>query len=408
MDNAIELIANWGTASALQTFGVALFHNNQWYAYLNSSNWASGVEADLEWHQLTLSYDGTAMALYVDGINTLEREIPIETGPGPLVLGTAPHLSMNYTFDGSVDDIRVYDRKLADEEVAALYAWERSRTVVDEGYVVRVVHGDAFDDIDFGNNDSQAGFTVTPLSGSVHETGTSADFTVVLDEQPFDDVTIELRSNDTSELTISTDRLTFTPQNWDAEQTVTVTGVNDDYDDGDRSVPIILDPTESKDQNYNGIDPPDPTFVCEDDDTNGFSVVPTEITVTETGPSVPVTVTLNARPMNDPVVLKLTSSDTGQVRVTPTQLIFEDSDDWNTPRTVAVSGVDEPVVDGDRTETVTVSVDDPASNDGWDALPDQIVEPVAIDDDVPDFVMNITGDERRFPRRGRWIPSPWL
>ena len=399
-DYWVEHLVSWGQTIANQAFGLMLYGNEEWYAYHHAYDIATGVTVDRAWHHLAVTFTEGVVAVYVDGRRRATASRALDTGAGPLMLGTRPDFHPGTSFDGVLDDIRIHDRTLGDHEIAALYAWEHSRTVVESGYVVQVHYGDALTDLDFGNNDSQAGFTVTPPPESVHETGTSADFTVVLDEQPFDDVTIELRSNDTSELTISTNRLTFTPQNWDAEQTVTVTGVNDDYDDGDRMVPIILEPAESRDLNYAGLDPPDPTFVCEDDDTNGFSVVPTGIIVTESGVSVPVTVTLNARPMNDPVVLEVTSSDIDQVRATPTRLIFEDSDDWNTPRTVDVSGVDEPVVDGDRLVTVTVSVDDPASNDGWDSLPDQIVEVLAINDDVPDFVVTITGDDTTVSETG--------
>ena len=84
-------------------------------------------------------------------------------------------------------------------------------------------------------DDDTAGITVTPTSGLMTtEAGGTATFTVVLDAQPTADVTHRaLSSDDTGEGTVSAAALTFTAATWNTAQTVTVTGVNDDLDDGD-------------------------------------------------------------------------------------------------------------------------------------------------------------------------------
>ena len=46
-------------------------------------------------------------------------------------------------------------------------------------------------------------------------------------------MTVGLSSSDTTEGTVSPAVVTFTAANWNTAQTVTVTGVNDDLDDGD-------------------------------------------------------------------------------------------------------------------------------------------------------------------------------
>ena len=51
--------------------------------------------------------------------------------------------------------------------------------------------------------------------------------------------------------------LTFTPQDWDVPQTVTVTGIDDGVDDGDTAYTIVLSAAVSSDPDYNGIDPED-------------------------------------------------------------------------------------------------------------------------------------------------------
>ncbi|NEP74670.1 MAG: hypothetical protein F6K25_23845 [Okeania sp. SIO2G4] len=89
------------------------------------------------------------------------------------------------------------------------------------------------------------------------ETGDTVEFTVVLDSQPTADVTIAISSSDETEGTVDTDSLTFTSENWDEPQTVTVTGVTDNEIDGNIDYTIELAAAESEDDNYNGIDPDD-------------------------------------------------------------------------------------------------------------------------------------------------------
>ena len=77
-------------------------------------------------------------------------------------------------------------------------------------------------------NPNAPGFRVSPGSGSVTtEAGGTASFTVALNAPPTADVTIPVGSGDTTEGTVSTSSLTFTPANWNVPQTVTITGVDD-------------------------------------------------------------------------------------------------------------------------------------------------------------------------------------
>src|SRR5690606_7728727 len=99
---------------------------------------------------------------------------------------------------------------------------------------------------------------VNPTSGLVtSETGDTATFTVVLDTQPSADVDIALGSSDATEGTVAPAGVTFTVANWNIPQTVTVTGVDDNEDDGDIAYEIVTAAATSADANYNGIDPDD-------------------------------------------------------------------------------------------------------------------------------------------------------
>ena len=73
-------------------------------------------------------------------------------------------------------------------------------------------------------------------------------------------MTIDVVSSDTTEGTVSapnSGQLTFTDGNWNAEQTVTVTGVFDNLSDGDQSYSILLTDNTSADERYLRVDPPD-------------------------------------------------------------------------------------------------------------------------------------------------------
>ena len=86
-----------------------------------------------------------------------------------------------------------------------------------------------------------AGFTIVETDGStvVDESGTVDTFTVALDSQPTSNVVLTVTSSDTNEVAVSSS-LTFSPENWDTPQTVTLTGVEDNSDDGVQTVSVVV------------------------------------------------------------------------------------------------------------------------------------------------------------------------
>jgi VCBS repeat-containing protein len=112
-------------------------------------------------------------------------------------------------------------------------------------------------DLSVVNNDNDvAGITVTPTTGLVTtERGGTASFSVVLTSQPAANVVIPLSSSNTSEGTISSSSITFTPTNWNVPQVVTVTGVDDALVDADVAYSVVTDAAVSTDPNYSGRNP---------------------------------------------------------------------------------------------------------------------------------------------------------
>lgn len=112
------------------------------------------------------------------------------------------------------------------------------------------------------------GFLVSPASGlATTEAGGADSFTVLLSTPPAADVTVALSSGDTSEGTLSPAGLIFTTANWNTPQVVTITGVDDDVDDGDIVFTIVTAPASSADPGYNGVEPVDVSVTNIDDDT---------------------------------------------------------------------------------------------------------------------------------------------
>jgi hypothetical protein len=109
--------------------------------------------------------------------------------------------------------------------------------------------------------------TVLPGTGiSTTEAGGVGAFSVSLTARPTAPFTIPIGAPDATEGTVSATSLTFTPDNWNVPQFVTITGVNDASIDGNISYSIVLGPAASADPAYHGMNPADVVVTNADDD----------------------------------------------------------------------------------------------------------------------------------------------
>ena len=214
-------------------------------------------------------------------------------------------------------------------------------------------------------DDDTADFIVNPLSGlSTSEDATSASFTIRLQSQPTADVKIGISSSNPAEGRPNVSSVTFTDANWNANQTVTVTGQDDDgAQDGSPSYKILLAAAESGDPNYNAKDPPDVTLTNIDNDTAGFNVTPTSgLLTSEGGGKATFTIALRSKPVHSAspgsavsVKFTLTSSKTSEGNVSPASLTFTDVN-WRSAQTVTVTGVDDEIADGPQPYLITMGL----------------------------------------------------
>jgi hypothetical protein len=231
-----------------------------------------------------------------------------------------------------------------------------------------------------------AGFNVSKTVSSVAENGGTDTFTVVLTNQPVNDVVFSVTSSATGEATVNLAALTFTSANWNSAQTVTITGVNDNTI-GNHTATITVSVVDaSSDNNWDALSDKTVNVTCtnDDNDTAGFTLSKSTSTVLENGGTDTFTVVLTAQPASD-VVLSVTSSATGEATVNLAALTFT-SANWNSAQTVTITGVNDNTVTND-TATVTVSVVDASSDNNWDALLDKTVTVTCTNDDVAGFTV---------------------
>ena len=262
-----------------------------------------------------------------------------------------------------------------------------------------------------------AGLTVSETSVSTTEAsgaGRTDDFTVRLDTIPSATVTVDVASSDTDEAAVSPASIKFgataDPDNsifaWDDPQTVTVTGADDDVDDGSRTYSVTLD-LSSADTNYDGLDTVSVSGTNTDDDTAGLTASKTAVSTTEAsgaGRSETFTVELDTEPTATvTVAVGVTGGDTDEATVSPTSISFGATANtganppvykWDDARTVTVTGADDDVDDGDRTYTVTLNPDSAAGMSGdanyRDSVATASVTGSNVDDDTAGLTLSKT------------------
>jgi large repetitive protein len=210
-------------------------------------------------------------------------------------------------------------------------------------------------DVKVQNRDNDtAKVLVSAVNGDTNEAGKTAFFTLALQTQPAADVRVAVVSTRTTEATVSPAFVTFTRANWASPQKVTLTGVNDEMQDGNQLVRIDVGAAQSADPNYDELDPPDVTVTNLDDDTAEIVVTQLSNQTSESGGTATFSVALRTQPSGGATVsLTMTSSKPGEATLSDASLTFTDVD-WKAAKLVTVTGVeDDSTADGDQPFTVS-------------------------------------------------------
>jgi len=106
-------------------------------------NAANSVEAPSQipsnqWTHLAISFDGSTKRLYVNGLLAISFFFPaafVYDATAPLTIGSDWRANASiYRFNGSVDEVALYDRALADSEIADIYYAEAAGRILDAPY----------------------------------------------------------------------------------------------------------------------------------------------------------------------------------------------------------------------------------------------------------------------------------
>lgn len=230
-----------------------------------------------------------------------------------------------------------------------------------------------------GENDP--GVRIDPVVAHVAEGGADDTYTIRLNTQPTDNVTLEIVPNAQIQPIAP---VTFTPSTWNIPRTVRVVAVDDDDEEG-RHTTFITHRSSSNDTNYKNMSSlPQVQVNITDNDMPG-------IIITESGGSTRAvegigsgdtyTMTLTEQP-NAPVTVSVMTST--QVVASPPVIVFS-PDTWNTPAVVTVQAVDDSTAEGKHTGIITHTVS--SSDSVYNGIMVNSVVVDITDNDVPAVVV---------------------
>ena len=234
-------------------------------------------------------------------------------------------------------------------------------------------------------------FTSSNTSAVLTEGSNTSTFSIVLDDQPTGNVVYDLTSTDTAQMTVFPASMTFTPSNWNVVQTGTITTVDDLIADGDQNETFRIELDAAASDDCYSITPVNYVMSILDDEVAGFTLSTVSGTLAEgNSQTAQVSVVLTAAPLTN-IIIDIQSLDTTEVNVETASLTFTPSN-WNVAQTVSLTTVDELLVDGTQTVSITASVN-ASSDPAFTGLASQTVSVENADNDIPGFTLSsITGN----------------
>ena len=319
----------------------------------NTDNESPGVTVSNS--SLTTSENGTNATFTVkldqkttsDVTINLQSDDPGEGTPSPSAL---TFTTSNYSSAQTIT-VQAVDDALFDDNQSYTIAL---KTISGTGTAY-----DGFDpaDVSVTNTDNEdaddVGIETSTSSISVSEAGSTASFTLKLKSEPTANVVLSISSSNTAEGVVSPSSLLFSRNNWYTTQTVTVTGVDDYYDNGSTSFSIIVGSPATSDTNYSAKPSSTINATNVDNDTAGITIIASDNQTGEDGDNGTLLVLLDSKPFGD-VILSVTSDNTSETTVSPDNLTFTTSN-WNTSQTVTLIGIDDNDNDSNQSFNITVA-----------------------------------------------------
>ncbi len=244
--------------------------------------------------------------------------------------------------------------------------------------------------------DETPGITITQSGGStnVTEGGATDSYTIVLDNQPSADVTVNIAGTG-GQVSLSAPSVTFTDLNWDTPQTVTITALNDSIAEGAHQATLTHTSTSS-DGAFNGLTIGQVIVNISDNDTAAISISQSSgsTEVAEAGEtSDSYTVVLTSQPTSD-VTVNITGNDS--VDLDKTSLSFT-TGNWDTPQTVTVTANNDSVATGNYSNVLTHTS---SSSDTNYSGKTSNVTVLVTDDDTSGITVTETGGDTAISESG--------
>ncbi|MEM7032678.1 MAG: Calx-beta domain-containing protein [Chloroflexota bacterium] len=223
--------------------------------------------------------------------------------------------------------------------------------------------GLTIDDVTVSIEDNDnAVLTITESDGNTSgtEDGATDTYEIALTSQPTDTVTVTITPDAQTDLGNGAGTAivhTFTSQNWDTPQQITVSVIDDEVAEGNHQSTINHTLT-SNDPNYNFVGAT-VTVDITDNDTANIIITESNGSTTANEGGVPDTYefVLTSQPMAD-VIITITPDaqlDLGNGAGLSINLTFTDAN-WNIPQVVSVSAIQDNVAEGDHSGQITYNV----------------------------------------------------
>lgn len=254
---------------------------------------------------------------------------------------------------------------------SSLQAW--SEGAANNGWLIQMAGADG---LDFSSSEGPVApklsvtYTVSNPGLAITQTGGS---TSVTEGGQDDSIAVVLRTAPTANVTITVDggtdvsgaplTLTFTPQNWNQAQNVTLSAIDDSLVEGTEIKGVVL-LAASADAAYDGLSSTVSVTVLDNDFPPGLTVIETggSTIVTEGGAGDSISVRLDAAPTE---AVTLTIAGNADVDATPVSLTFTPGN-WDTAQVISLAAIDDALVEG--VETTTLTLTSHSGDAGYDGL----------------------------------------
>ncbi|MBI14109.1 MAG: hypothetical protein CL934_14120, partial [Deltaproteobacteria bacterium] len=214
-------------------------------------------------------------------------------------------------------------------------------------------------------------------SSSTTEKGGTVSTKIRLKSAPLSPVTINLKSSDTTEGSVSPSVLIFNKDNWDSYVSITATGQDDEDADGPQSFEVQIESIVSDDPKYSALSGQvDPIKLQNEDDEIAAIILGTLSgnTSESSGGTGTFTVKLSSKPL-ETVTIPITTTDTTEGIVSAIDNVSEsvssvslrfDPDNssgliWSSAQTVTITGQDDSERDGDIGYQIKIGPSDSSS-----------------------------------------------